>query len=69
MNKESLKDFLYNNVILEDNIVGDKKEGWLVPYYNNQYMLLPNDDIWHTHLYKSSHIKSLTFKTNGVKRK
>lgn len=64
MTKERLENFLYNPVKLVDS-ENETFSGWFVKR-DNVYLVLPFD--WHQFIYgfRASHIKSITFLTNGA---
>lgn len=69
MTRKKLQNCLFQAVELTD-CDGITKKGWLIPVYHyKDYCLLPFDDIWHTYIYKVSHIKKIKFLTNGYEIK
>ena len=65
---KKLENYLYHAVELTD-CDGIVKRGWFVINQQNEYILLPCDDIWGTYTYKASHIKKIKFLTNGYEVK
>lgn len=64
--KQAIDSYALYNVVRLVDTNDEIYTGWLVPSrLDNEYMLLPISDIWHTYTFKRSYIKSIQHITNG----
>lgn len=64
MSREKVDASLYNIVDLVD-CDDVTHRGWIVPIHKNEYAILSLNDGDHIHVFRASHIKSITFIRNG----